>query len=88
LVLPLQQAPKFIADVLTKATNTLSNQQVGMQNILSQLSGKASGAGVGGSAPVVVTNTTLANQNNAYHSTNPAVRDVNGIQYKMRNSLS
>jgi len=85
LVLPLQQAPKFIADVLTKATNTLSNQQVGMQNILSNLSGNSpSGASP---APVVVnTNTVMNKQSNAYHSTNSAVRDVNGIQYKMRNS--
>lgn len=85
LVLPLQQAPKFIADVLTKATNTLSNQQVGMQNILSNLTGNSS-SGAGGAPVVVNTNTVMKNENNTYNSTNPAVRDVNGIQYKMRNS--
>jgi len=82
LVLPLSKAPAFISEVLTKASNSLSATNVGMQGMLSSMS--KGGAGGIGSAPQIVTNTVMSNQNNTYSSSNSPVRDVNGIQYRIK----
>jgi hypothetical protein len=73
LVLPLSKAPSFISEVLTKASESLSATNVGMQDMLSSMSKR--GAGGIGNTPQIVTNTVMTNQNNAYTSSNPSVRN-------------
>ena len=77
-----------MVEVFSKATNTLSNQQVGMQNILSKLTGGNNGGGDSAPPVLVTTNTVMSNQTNSYHTPNLSARDFNGIQYKLRNSHS
>ena len=80
LVLPLNKAPQVIGDILSKAASNLSRTQVGLQGVMSKLSGKGGGAS---SIPNIVTNTVMSNSSSSYTSPPKDVRDVYGIQNKL-----
>ena len=81
MVLPLDRAPEVIGNIMSKAMNNLRKTQVGMQGVMSGLSGVASKAAQ--SMPSITTNTVMSNKNTSYTSPPKNVRDIHGIQNKL-----
>ena len=67
-VIPLHQAPAFIAEVLSKTVNSLSRQQVGLQRATSPL---AVGGGGGGGRGTDVNTSVVTNIDNRFESRPP-----------------